>query len=107
MADPIKLVQGDTRPYITRTLTDINGNPLNLSGTSVYLRFRPAGEELLWTELCQQPNGGSDGVIVFNFPVGGLDVDAGNYEGEIAIEYAPGDTQTVYDLMKFKVRDHF
>jgi hypothetical protein len=35
-----------------------------------------------------------------------LDVDAGTYEGEIEIEDASG-KQTVFDKLKFKVRDDF
>jgi hypothetical protein len=33
--------------------------------------------------------------------------DAGDYEGEIEITFADNQVQTVYDLLKFKVREDF
>ena len=36
-----------------------------------------------------------------------LDIAAGTYEGEIVITYSDGRVQTVFDRLKFKVRDDF
>lgn len=108
MSDKIKLVQGDTRPYIRITLKDADGTAINVSGSTVRFKFRQSGTSgTLFTVVCSQINGGTDGVIVFNFPVGGLDVEPGAYEGEIEVDYGGGDIQTVYDLLKFTVRTQF
>lgn len=108
MAEKIKLVQGDTRPYIKLTLKDVDGTPINVSGATVNFKFRQSGStSTLFTVVCSQPNGGTDGVVVFNFPVGGLNVDPGAYEGEVEIHFTETDVQTVYDLLKFSVRGQF
>lgn len=109
MADKIKLVKGDNRPYIKLTLTTPDGNPVNVSAstTIVSIKFRAAGTTtVLSTLTCTKPNGGSDGVVVFNFPGSTLNVDPGQYEGEVNIDFN-GETQTVYDVLKFTVRADF
>ncbi len=42
----------------------------------------------------------------FDFSGGVLNVNPGMYEGEVNIDFN-GAIQTVYDLMKFRVRDSF
>lgn len=108
MADKIKLVKGDNRPYIKLTLTNPDGNPVNVSGsTTVSVKFRAAGTTTVLTTLtCSKPNGGSDGVVVFNFPGATLNVEPGQYEGEVEIDFG-GERQTVYDVLKFQVRADF
>lgn len=108
MSTRIKLVQGDTRPYIRLTLKDADGTAINVSGSTVRFKFRAEGSTTtLFTETCSQPNGGADGIVSFNFPAGGLDVDPGPYEGEVEIDFGGGDIQTVYNLLKFSVRAQF
>lgn len=109
MSSKIKLVSGDTRPYIRITLTDKDGNPINVSDstTTVRVYFRAVGSDtVLSTLICTKPNGGADGVVMFNFPGGALDVDPGPYEGEVEIDFN-GETQTVYQPLKFAVREQF
>jgi hypothetical protein len=111
MAQVIKLVKDDNRPYIRLTLTDgVDGTAINLAdgGTSVVVYFRAAGASTtLATLTCTKPGGGADGVVQFNFPSTTLNVPEGNYEGEVEISFVGGDKQTVYDLLKFKVRNDF
>lgn len=108
MSEKIKLVAGDTRPYVKVILKDVDGNVINVSGATVRFKFRQSGSTTtLFTVTCSLPNGGTDGLVTFNFPVGGLNVSAGQYEGEIEISYTATDIQTVYDLLKFTVRDQF
>jgi len=109
MASTIKLVRNDTRPYITIALTDQeSGLPINVSGATVRVYFRRAGETtVLSTLVCTNVNTGSDGLVRFNFPAPALDVEPGSYEGEIEIEFAPGDTQTIFKPLKFLVREEF
>ena len=110
MADKIKLVQGDTFPNVRLTLTDpVTGLAINLSDsqTTVQVYFRQAGTTtVLATIPCTKVNGGSTGQVQFNFSTGVLNVDPGAYEGEIEINF-DGQTQTVYELLKFTVRQQF
>lgn len=116
MAERIKLVQGDTRPYLIIDLTDeTTGAPINVSdaGTSVVVKFREAGADTikatltcykLATETGQAL--GAGGRVQAAWPAGALDT-AGSFEGEIEITFADGSVQTVYDKLKFTVREQF
>jgi hypothetical protein len=104
----IKLVQGDNRPYIRLTLTSPDGDTINVSTATVVVKFRRAQTtNVLATLPCAKPNGGSDGVVVFNFPGATLDVPPGAYEGEIEINFDGGEVQTVFDVLQFNVRAEF
>ncbi len=108
--DVIRLVKGDERPVIVLTLTDdVTNSPidLSLSTTVVTVKFRKAGTTtLLSTISCSKLSGGTTGQVQFNFSGGVLDVDPGMYEGEIGINFN-GDVQTVYDTLRFTVRENF
>jgi hypothetical protein len=51
-------------------------------------------------------NGGRYGQVSFNFTGSTLDVEPGPYEGEVEIDFG-GELQTVYDVLKFQVRQQF
>jgi hypothetical protein len=108
--DVIRLVKGDERPVIVLTLTDdVTNSPidLSLSTTTIQVKFRKAGTTtLLSTMNCSKLSGGTTGQVQFNFSGGVLDVDPGMYEGEIVISFN-GDIQTVYDTLRFTVRENF
>lgn len=110
MAERIKLVQGDNFPWITLTLTDKStGQALDLSVVTTVVRvyFRAAGSTtILSTLTCQKVSGGATGQVRFNFPGATLDVPAGSYEGEVEVDFS-GETQTVYEVLKFSVRSQF
>lgn len=110
MAERIKLVQGDTYPWINLTLTDrATGQPLDLSDnqTAVRVYFRESGTStILSTLTCEKVGGGSTGQVRFNFPGNTLDVPPGRYEGEVEVDF-DGDKQTVYEVLKFNVRSQF
>jgi len=109
MSEKIKLVTGDNRPYVRVTLTDKDGTPVNLSDstTSVVVHFRATGSEtVLQTLTCNKVGTGEDGIVAFNFPAGALDIDPGPYEGEVEIDF-DGEKQTVYQPLKFIVREQF
>lgn len=109
--DVIRLVQGDSKPIIILTLTDDStGLPIDLSAsaTTVQVKFRASGSStLLSTIPCSKTTGGGDGKVQFDFSGGVLDVDPGMYEGEIEITFGPAGTQTVYDILRFRVRGQF
>lgn len=117
----IKLVKGDSRTVITASITS-DGGPENLSNSAVTLKVRQADSitplftvpgDLLPGYVDADGNVntsvftalGSGGRVQFQFPVGSLNIDAGNYEAEIEIVYAAGGSQTVYDLVKLLVRE--
>jgi hypothetical protein len=108
--DVIRLVEGDERPVIVLTLTDDNtGSPidLSLSTTVVTIKFREAGTTtLLSTISTSKLSSGTTGQVQFDFTGGVLNVDPGMYEGEIVINFN-GQVQTVYDTLRFTVRENF
>ena len=57
------------------------------------------------TMTCTLTNAAS-GEVATNFPAGTLDT-AGVFEGELEITFSDGGVQTVYDLIKIKVRSDF
>lgn len=110
MAEKIKLVQGDTRPAIVCTITDdTTGAPINITGCTVRLKFRAAGATVLTATITGSVTNGPSGQVVF-FPASDpamLQGAPGDYEGEIEITFVDTTVQTVYDLLKFKVREDF
>lgn len=109
MASTIKLVQGDNRPYIKLTLTNADGTVVDVSAgtTTVVVKLRAVGgTTILSTLSCSKPNGGADGVVMFNFPASTLSVPAGSYEGEIEMSFN-GEIQTIYEKLRFSVREQF
>lgn len=107
MAERIRLVQGDNRPYIRLTLKQADGTAMNVADATVVVYFRRAGEAaILATLSCTKLNGGTNGEVSFNFPGNTLNVEPGAYEGEIEVDFA-GEKQTVYEVLKFSVRAQF
>lgn len=107
MNDRIKLVQGDTLPYIRLTLKHADGQPMDVSAATVKMYFRQKGTtQVLSTIICTKPTGGADGVVIFNFSGNSLNVNPGYYEGEVEVDYS-GSKQTVYNTLQFQVRAQF
>jgi hypothetical protein len=109
MTQKIELVTGDNRPYIKLALTAKDGAAIDVSDstTTVVVHFRAAGSDTILSTLpCVKLNGGAAGEVVFNFPGNTLSVEPGAYEGEIEIDF-DGEKQTVYQPLKFKIREQF
>lgn len=107
MSEKILLVQGDTRPILTCTLTDeTTGLAINITGATVVLRFRESGSTTTKATITGAVTNGANGVVEFTWPVGALDT-AGEFEGEVEVTFANGGVQTIYDRLKFKVREQF
>lgn len=120
----VKLVKGDNQTIVTAQIENSQTRgPENLSTSQqVRMHFRRAasvtplvtipGELIAGYEtadgdmnLVDYPTPGEGGRVQFSFPVGALDIDAGNYEGAVEILYVGGSSQTVYDLILFLVRE--
>ena len=110
MAEKIKLVQGDTRPAIVCTLTDdTTGVAINITGATVRLKFRAAGATTLTATVTGVVTDGPAGQCAF-YPASApqmLQGDPGDYEGEVEITFSDNQIQTVYDVLKFKIREDF
>mgnify|MGYP003627397845 FL=1 len=120
-SDTLNLVTGDTLPELTFTLKDSNTaasgltldqnnsatwEPINVTGATVKLRLRELGSTSVKSTLTCSVTNGSAGKVATDFPAGTLDT-AGTFEGELELTFADGGIQTVYDLIKFKVRSDF
>ena len=110
MADVIKLVKGDSKPVIILTLTDdVTNSALDISSAAitVAVRFAPVNGALLSTINCTKVGSGVDGKVQFDFSGGILtNVDPGEYQGEIVVSTSGAGTETVYDKLRFRVRDN-
>jgi len=121
-SDTLNLVKGDTLPELTFTLRDSNTAasgfsavdennelswaPIDLTGAVVLLRLREVGSTAVTAELTCALVTPASGIVATDFPSGTLSA-AGTYEGEIEITFSDGGIQTVYDLLKLKVRASF
>lgn len=117
----IDLVQGDQLPEIEMTLKDSNtaasgvlldtDDPttfaaLDLTGGSVRMRVRTVGQTGLIDTLIGTVTAPAEGKVTFVFDSDTL-AATGVLEGEIEFTDSAGRTQTVVDLIKFKVRSQF
>jgi hypothetical protein len=88
-------------------LKDVDEDPIDLTSATVNVYFRQVGSESVLSTLSAQIQGAAtNGEVTFNFPGSTLDVEPGLYEGEVEIDFG-GEIQTVYEILKFNVRDQF
>ena len=125
MATKIPLVQGDTKPAIIVAITDEStGLPIDISASTVRMYFRAVGSTIIKATIIGTSLTGlvnADGTITTTAPynvagIGGrvsfpwsataLDT-SGDFEGEIEITFADASKQSLYELLKFKVRPQF
>lgn len=123
--ETINLVQGDTKPELNFTLRDsataIVTDPvtvldkedsstwaiINITGYVVKLKFKAINSStVLFTESLAIINA-AGGICSMIWPADSLDVTAGIYEGELELTDGSSKVQTVYDKLKFKVREQF
>lgn len=126
MADKIKLVRGDTRPQVKVVVkSEKTGQPVDISGSTVRMLFRAVGSQVLQATVpgvllngLELDGGeidttspydvnGAGGRCVFLWRAGDLDCEPGEYEAEVEVTFSDGGKQTVYDLLKFKLREEF
>jgi hypothetical protein len=108
MAEKIKLVRGDTRPQLQLTLTnELDDLNVDLTDATLVMRFRQAGSDQVLDTLNGIVTDGVGGKVVFLWNLNTLNVEPGDYEGEIEITFPSLEVQTVYELLKFRVRQDF
>ena len=104
------LVQGDIGTQVKVTIyRQDDGTAVDLSDATNRLKFRKKGTTTVLTTLT--PVNGSDdwanGILIFQFASGDLDVDEGEYEAEVEATFNTGLIETVYELIEFYVRADF
>lgn len=110
MSEYIKLVQGDTRPALTVTLTDAStGDPIDITGCTPALKFKAAGADVLTGTIPGLVVSGPQGICIFHWGTvpGILDAEPGVYQGEIELTFPDASVQTAFDVLKFKLRAQF
>jgi len=122
--ETINLVQGDTKPQINFTIRDsataVNNSTvldeddpstwkiIDITGYSIELKFKEMSSAAVLSTINLSPVAPTtDGKCYLNWPADALDVPAGIYEGELQLTDGSGKVQTVYDKLKFKVREQF
>lgn len=104
------LVKGDTASQIKATITkDGTTTAIDLSTATTRLKFRKKrGTSVLSTiTSTATAQDKANGIALFVFGAGTLDVDEGAYEGEIEITYSDSSIESVYEVIEFHVRDDF
>jgi len=117
----IPLVEGDTLPILYVYLKDSNQaatgqildesdpatwQPINLTGSTVRLKIREVGSTTIKSTLTGTVTDAINGRVAFQWTSESLNA-AGVYEAEIEMETSGGGVQTVYDLIKLRVRSDF
>ena len=103
-------VQGDTGPQLKLTLTDEDtSTATDLTGATVKMHFKASGATTVLYSKTLYVNPGTPtlGIALVNWATGELDYAAGTYHGEIEITKASGQIETIYDIIKFKIREDF
>jgi hypothetical protein len=105
----IKLVQGDTGPNLTLTLTDSSsGNPIDLTAmTSARMLYRAKGSTtLLSTPTLSVVAPATNGQLLL-VPTSAMTTTAGYYEGEVELTLSGGQIVTGFRTLRFYVRAQF
>lgn len=106
----IRLVKNDTGPQVQLTLTDdATGAAVNLSGATATLHMKSltTGTVVLSRPLTIPTGTASQGIAIVVWGTNDLNQTPGDYDGEVEIVFATGMRQTVYDVLKFRLRDQF
>lgn len=105
----IRLVRNDTGPQLRFTLTDsTTGNAIDLTSGTVTLHFRAVNSDvLLFSRPATVMAPATAGIAVLEWEVGDLDLDAGEYEGEVEVVVASGMRETIFNVLQFELRDDF
>lgn len=105
----IRLVRNDTGPQIRLVILDEStGNVQDLTGATAQLHFRAVdGPVLFSVPLVIPAPTAADGVAIVVWDAGDLDQPEGYYEGEVEVLLGSGIRQTVYEPLRFHIRDDY
>ena len=103
-----KYVQGDTGPQLKVALTnETTSGVFDLTGATVTLHFRAAGETTVLFSRDFTITDATAGEAVLQWQANDLNQEAGAYEGEIEVVTGAGVRETIFDKLKFKIREDF
>lgn len=105
----IRLVQNDTGPQLRFTITDTLTNAaVDLTSATVVMHFRAINTEvLLFSRTATVLAPATNGVAILQWLSGDLDIDAGEYEGEVEVTFPTGLRETIFNILQFVVREEF
>jgi hypothetical protein len=106
----IKLVRGDTGPQVQLTLTnEATGAVIDLTGATATLHMKAVatGTVVFSRPLIIAPPTAAQGVALVVWGATDLDQTPGDYDGEVEVILTGGMRQTVYDVLRFRLRDQF
>jgi hypothetical protein len=106
----IKLVRNDTGPQLRLTLTDSLQlvAAVDLTGATVTLHLRAIDTTtVLLSRNATILAPATNGIAVVVWQTADLDLDAGEYEGEVETVLASGLRETIFDPLQFTVREDF
>lgn len=107
----LRFVANDTKPQVLLVLTREDGTPQDLTEATVTLRLRERGgtntSDLVLRKAFINPADASQGRATVVWEDGDLDLRAGRYEAEVAVEYSTGGRETVFDTFRIQVRENF
>lgn len=105
------LVKDDVGTQLKATLTRADdGTPVDLTDATVVMRFRAKGSTAILftlTSITISADDLSNGVAIFQFGAGNLNVAEGKYQGEIEATFTTGKIESVYEILEFYVRADF
>jgi hypothetical protein len=108
--DIISLVSGDGVANLQVTLVrDDTGLSFNAGGADVNLRLRKKGATNVLSTInyANDASDTTDGRVVFSMSDFLTTAEAGFYEGEVEVVFADDTTQTVYQIINFRIREQF
>lgn len=104
------LVQSDTAAAIKGPITsNYTGLPIPLTNETIVLKFKARNTTTILFTLTGTgtPTELAEGIVTFSFGNNLVDLPAGFYDGEIEITYQGGSIESVYEVLKFQVREDF
>lgn len=105
-----QLVKDDTGVSIQATLTRANdGSAINCENGTVRLKVRQKGSTTTLFTVTAGDSGTNlqNGIAIFQFEAGQLDLTEDYYEGEIEITFSDNTVETVFETLEFYVRADF
>jgi hypothetical protein len=100
----VQLVQGDTAPILRGVIRDDDtGDPLNLTGATVYFQMRKADDHRYSINAACTITAPLTGSVSYTLANNDLNTP-GTYQGQYEVHYADTTVQTTYNPVEIVVR---
>lgn len=104
MSDLFNIKQNDTSPALAANLTDVEGDPIDLSGAAARLHMREMDGTVVIDTACTITSY-SGGGVRYDWQTGDTDTP-GHYLAEFQVTYADLTIETFPNYGNFRVRIH-